>query len=950
MPTQIRFQPTLFIFMGTSSGQIGWRLKKLLHQSYGDVPVLRFLWIDIDSDIQPNAQEWFSKDERIELSGLDPAAVIANVDNYPTIKEWWPGTSVPAGMLAGGGSPQQMRLVGRLALFRMFNDRTRGPAFVDKLTSAINALSEISNIKNTEAKSTDKVQYSVEKGCRVVLFFSPCGGTGSALSFDVAYNCRKFLEDKNPTIVSIGILPGVVDEAIKNETNTQRQKVRANAYAWFKEDDMLTEHPYWNVTYPEGAPVIVHAPPIQYKYIVDIQNQAGYRLNSAEDVYNMIAQALFMDTGSSVAGAMRGFTANVAALGELFEGKQRTFSSLAAASLIFPKERLSNYCSHRLTHQFLSEGFLGAPDEHQVTIEASTLLTSLRLRDADLLPDLIASSKIKMQYEASIRKADSVSAAISQIDAQETQNVEARQSETLKINQFSQKYLEAKKKEFDLGIAKISAQHGLRFALAVLNRLLEPAPSGMVDTSVISLDGMKTRILQQGVTEADKETARKDYEKAHGSLSRLDDGIEDKIERMLDMRGWKKKLMLYKNACLTAMAKVNEISMQLAAQQNASNLYDQLASFAGSIKASLEASASTVDTLAAEIKKITDNQASKDQAESGSYEFRQEIEVDFPGYYAENSGGIKPAAVFQGMIPASATGSIEAFCKWIAAEIKPASLEYAAHYFTQALESASLLEILKANAEKKKVDPKKYIEAQLSGLVEYCQPFWSFNQNRGLHDMEGKSMIGIEDESSPLISDTFRDGTQYELKTTGFRDRIDVVRFQHGLPAFLIRGMDEFKLVYEQKRKGKDPLHILPGAESAKDLMPEQGKRNREMFAVAIGFGYIVKSGSFYYFDPDRNYRDHNIPPARDYKLAQGRDKAEEEFSRHEDWISQVEEKVEDEVKQIGNDAAIKKLDELIEAHRVSIAKSNHDEAVRKQYEKEIEAFKAMQHRLSKAG
>ena len=125
--TQVRFQPTLLIFLGTSSGQIGYRVKRLIQRAYGSVPVLRTLWIDIDTDIDPLAQPWFTAAERIELSGLNPAAVIKNIDNYPAIKEWWPDTTqLIAGMLGGGGSPQQMRLVGRLALFRMVNARTTG--------------------------------------------------------------------------------------------------------------------------------------------------------------------------------------------------------------------------------------------------------------------------------------------------------------------------------------------------------------------------------------------------------------------------------------------------------------------------------------------------------------------------------------------------------------------------------------------------------------------------------------------------------------------------------------------------------------------------------------------------------------------------------------------------------------------------------------------------------
>ena len=108
--THVRFQPTLFVFLGTSSGQIAYRVKKLLKRAYGNVPVLRTLWVDIDTDIDPLAQPWFTAAERAELSGLNPAAVIKNIDNYPAIKEWWPDTAqIKAGMLAGGGAPQQMQ-------------------------------------------------------------------------------------------------------------------------------------------------------------------------------------------------------------------------------------------------------------------------------------------------------------------------------------------------------------------------------------------------------------------------------------------------------------------------------------------------------------------------------------------------------------------------------------------------------------------------------------------------------------------------------------------------------------------------------------------------------------------------------------------------------------------------------------------------------------------------
>ncbi len=67
MQPEIRFEPTLFVFLGTSSAQVGWRLKELLRKAYGDVPILRFLWVDADSTVDPYVSSWFLPEERAEF-------------------------------------------------------------------------------------------------------------------------------------------------------------------------------------------------------------------------------------------------------------------------------------------------------------------------------------------------------------------------------------------------------------------------------------------------------------------------------------------------------------------------------------------------------------------------------------------------------------------------------------------------------------------------------------------------------------------------------------------------------------------------------------------------------------------------------------------------------------------------------------------------------------------
>ncbi len=203
MANEIRFEPTLFLFLGTSPGQIGWRLKELIRRAYGDIPVLRFLWVDADSTVDPFVASWFRNGERAELNGFNADAVLVHLGNFPAIQTWWPRDSrlKPGYINRGAG---QMRPVGRLSLFRMYNDRNSGPAFIDRLRQAVEAVQQIENIDATEQMSNEKNRFVVERGSvRVVLVFSTCGGTGSSLAFDLAYLCRHLLREANPTISAI---------------------------------------------------------------------------------------------------------------------------------------------------------------------------------------------------------------------------------------------------------------------------------------------------------------------------------------------------------------------------------------------------------------------------------------------------------------------------------------------------------------------------------------------------------------------------------------------------------------------------------------------------------------------------------------------------------------------------------------------------------------------------
>lgn len=948
MHTEIYFEPTLFVFLGTSPGQVGRRVKRMLHQVYGPIPVLRFLWVDADSTLDPAVAPWFSPMERAELVGFNGDEVLANLDAYPAIKAWWPRDSrLKPGFVQRGA--RQVRLHGRLALFRMFNDRTAGPAFIDKLREAADALRQIEHVDETERIGRDGLRYHVERGSvRVVIIFSTCGGVGSSLAFDVAYLCRNYLKERNPTVVGIALLPQVLDKAIKNETQIQREKIRANTYAFFKESNYLLEHPRWRVQYPEGAPVTIQAPPFDLHFVVDLGNQAGDRLSSEADVHAMVAQAVFLDTGSSIAGTMRGFNANVSVLLEEFQGRQRAYSSLAAASLVYPAGKIQHHCCARLSQAMIQQGLLAVPDPHNVAEMISALLGRARLRDTQVLEDLLADRRVANGNGPAIRKADSVEAIRSLLSGQEARDAQERQRQLEKIKASAEHLLSAARETLKQELAICVLRQGQPFGAAALEWLTaEPETDEPIPESTLSLRGFRARLEQRGLDEQDVAHSEAQYRAARERLRALEGSIWRSVRKGLQRRAWQQDLDRARNDCLHWMSESNQLTLQLAAQREAANLYDQLLEDVREMKGGLARLLQTLERSLDELAQAAQEHLRPATAEEGIYELALEAaDADYiRAYYQTQAASINPAAAYQAFSRELEVRTLSDLEAWTRAELVQRLQTFAASYFADRLANTSLLEAL---AEYHGREAPGVIEGWFDRLVRYCHPFWQYNQDSGICGQEGKSIIGVEDEHSELIPAKYRQSPQYEIKSTGFKHRIDVARIQHGLPACLLRGMPDYKVYYEAKRKGLDPLHILPDVALADEVIPEEKGEARELFAVAAAFEYVAQIGTWYYFDPDKQYHTSHVHPGRDNRLAQGRENAEDAFVQRDALLYLAEQYVEQEIVAMGNRAAIDLLDARIAAYRATLANMGPDNGLGRQYQKEIRALEAKQRQLGR--
>lgn len=950
MPTEVRFEPTLFVFAGTSPGQIGWRLKSLVQAAYGDVPILRYLWIDTDTTVDPVAARSFSAMERAELSGFNGDEVLANLSAYPAIRYRWPQNGrLKPGFIRRGAN--QVRLYGLLSLLRKFNDRTNGPSFIDKLRFHLDALQQIENFDLTERMSGEDMTYIVERGSvRVVLFFSICGGSGSGMSFDVAQLCRHLLANVTTHVSAVALLPPVMDRAIKNETHTQWEKIRANAYAWLKEHEYLLNHPTWHMIYPEGAPVRVQAPPFDLVFLVDIGNQGGDRLSSEDDIFNMAAQAVFLDTGSPIAGALRGFNANVSVLQEAYQGRRRAYSSLAAASLIYPADKVLGHASARLAQTSLQQGFLGEPAAGEVQETVSALLGRLALRDAELLDLFLAARQIPSVHAPAIRKTTSVAPTRDLLDRQRARD-DQELSHLLKGiaeqgNEMLEKTLNALEKE----IAGLMWQHGLGFARAVLETLIaEPRGYEAIPETTLTFLGLKTRLSQQGLTEHEVAQASREYEEARQRLLHLEGDVIQSVYRTVFKKAWGRDFDHLRGECLHGLVEINTRTLQLAAQRQIANLYDQLIAQIRALLSRLTTLENAAQRTHALLEAWAQENLRPTGLEKGIYELALEA-VDPPyirDYYSRRVPGLNPVATYLDFMATLGEPRLETLLHLDEADWAHQLIAHCNQVFAPEIARTSILEALNDYYSEQ---APAIIAGLFDRLVRYCHPFWQYNKDSGIQGQEGKSLIGLEDEHSALIPAAYRDNVQYEIKSTGFKHRIDAARIYHGLPAFLLRGMADYKAYYDARREGSDPLHVIPEAAQAEEVIPEENVEARQLFAVATAFGYIIQIGTWYYFDPAKRYSADRIHPGRENRLAQGRTNAEEAFAHRDDFVRHVETTLDTAIEYIGNREAVTILQKQIDTWKTALANMGEgamsENGLRHQYEKEIQALRKKQQQL----
>jgi hypothetical protein len=914
--------------------------------------------VDTDDTSNKPGEEPLEDYERVEMRGFDLNEVVENLDRFPTIKAWWPGGPDLKPGYVWHGAPGQMRCAGRLVLFSRYS------SFIRRLRDAIDAISQIDNWIKTEEMSTPERRYIVERPeevplmAKVFIISSVCGGTGGGILLDIAYLCRHFLAELHPVIKAMIILPPVLDTEPTIKKSRIKKKIRANTYAALKEIDHFIARSRWVCQYPEGAPINVSSPPFDFTYLVDLSNQKGQQLNSVDDICKMIANAIFLSTGLPTAREMDSIDAISGMRLEQIEEKFRAYSSLATTSLIFPKQKVLDYCSARMAEALIKDGFLQGSDESKVRIKkgevkqaVSAFLSEARLRDEDIVAELRRGREVVIANEPAIRRSENVATALRLLGAQESNNRNQRQEQADLIKERAESLQGEAKEALGSKVVEVVKGRGIHFATLFLEELMAQPPLGKVDQATTSFVGLKRRVEGEvGSSEGALAEAERSYRKAKARLKALEAKwwwrVIKFILKLILKLLWRRTLRGRTGSCITYMREANERFLDLEAQRRARDIYNALNEEAKRLHSGLAQVRQRLKVAASSLSAEAKEELMPPSPKEGIYELAKEVvDADYiQRYYEEKVAPIDIPTAFREFTKGLQDVRVAQLEMRSEKEYACLLKEHALGYFREGLERIRVLDIL---SEGPREEVERRVEEQFRGLLRYCEPFWWYKRT-GLGEQPEPipiEIIGVEDKGDPRIPERY----QNMAISTSLKHRIDAVRVLHGVPAFLIRGMRDYKGCYEKERGGIDPQHISRGWERFEDIFPEVGRvrEARDVFAKALAFDFIVQIGAWFYFDPDRKYKELKMRPPLENRLAQGREKAEDAFIERAEMVEKAKGLIDEEIARRGNEAIIAFLDEKIAENERRIAE-HPSSSLRPFWEREIEAFKRNQRALGK--
>ncbi|MBE7212725.1 MAG: hypothetical protein INR65_17060, partial [Gluconacetobacter diazotrophicus] len=301
-PVAARLRPTLFVGLGGTGKEVLLRLRRRILQHDWDgrrvddlarFPAARFLYFDtdttdaIESDRSRRGDAFaaavrFRENERLQKR-VDIRRTMTEIDNLPLIGDWLPEADLSSINTEKGAG--QVRAISRLLFFDQFAILQR------RVREAGDAL--LNSVSNQH--ELERLNLEIDPELRIVVVCSAAGGTGSGAFIDLGLMARSLRNPRPAQVDLVLLLPG-------GFKGNNYQRVNANSFAALMELEHAmrpgSEPPYVERWTEREGPVRGIAP-YDDVYLVDSRNVLMAGTDQVEQVFDMLADILFEDLGSS---------------------------------------------------------------------------------------------------------------------------------------------------------------------------------------------------------------------------------------------------------------------------------------------------------------------------------------------------------------------------------------------------------------------------------------------------------------------------------------------------------------------------------------------------------------------------------------------------------------------------------------------------------------------------
>lgn len=296
-------RPTVFIGLGGTGMEVLLRLRRRILaerwngqqlESLADFPIAAFLHFDTDSratvqsGINPEEDPYLKlislDSDAIRANGFRPGRFQASIDNYPYLRDWLPSESLAQINTDEGAA--QIRAVSRL----MFFDRIAAfDSEVRKRAAMVTA-----NLNNRE--TLDRLGLAPDKKLRAVVVAGLGGGTGAGAFIDAGLFLRAITGTEFGEVDAYLMLPsGFHSFGARTQANgfaalTELEHAMRKASPPFVES--------WSASFRPSIDANRQRP-FSNVYLFDVANIESNRSNRPEPIFEMMADSLFEDFGTS---------------------------------------------------------------------------------------------------------------------------------------------------------------------------------------------------------------------------------------------------------------------------------------------------------------------------------------------------------------------------------------------------------------------------------------------------------------------------------------------------------------------------------------------------------------------------------------------------------------------------------------------------------------------------